>query len=91
MLDHKMQETNSKTPREYMEWENKLLRSYHENVFRELKWLQTSLINTHPNVTISTLTFIFLSVFLIAILYQRRQLVACLTQFTTVFLKIIHG
>ena len=58
MLDHKMQETNSKTPREFMEWENKLLRSYHENVFRAMKWLQTSLINTHPNVIISTLTFI---------------------------------
>ena len=75
MFDLKMQETNYKTSEEYMEWEKELSPAYHENVFRAMKWLQTALINTRPSVAISNLTFIWLGVFLIVILYQRRQLV----------------
>jgi len=90
MFDLKMQETNSKTPEAYMEWEKELYRTYHENVFRAMKCLQAALINTRPSVAITILTFICLSVFFM-VLFVSANAVSYLIQFTTAFLRNMHG
>ena len=53
MFDLKMQETNYKSPEEYMEWEKQLYPEYHANVLRAMECFQYSLINTRPIVAIT--------------------------------------
>jgi len=90
MFDLKMQETNYKTPAEYMEWEKEVYPAYHAQVFRSMVWLQSTLINTRPIVAITLLSLISASVPL-SILIVSANPVSLVSQITTAFLSSLHG
>lgn len=90
MFDLKMQETNYKTPEEYMEWEKELYLAYNAQVFRAMGWLQSTLINTRPIVAITLLTLISASVPL-SIFIVSENSVSSVSQITTAFLSSLHG
>jgi len=90
MFDLKMQETNYKTPEDFMEWEKELYPAYHAQVFRAMEWLQYTLINTRPVVAITLLSLISASIPLSIIIVSASP-VSRVGQITMALLSSLHS
>ena len=90
MFDLKMQETNYKSPEEYMEREKQLYPEYHANVLRAMECLQYSLINTRLIVAITLFGLISAGVSSSVLIVWVTALIR-LSQIMTPYFSILQG